>query len=156
VRLLFIGEAPPASGRFFYAANSGLYRAIRQAFIAVLPDLVSADFLESFCGLGCYLIDLCRTPVDRLARKQRQEVCVAGEIRLGHTIAQLGPEIIVTVVRSITANVERALLLANWEGTHLELPYPGRWRHHQFAFEKALAPILKREFAHGTKTSRQD
>jgi hypothetical protein len=27
VRLLFIGESPPASGRFFYRRNSGLYLA---------------------------------------------------------------------------------------------------------------------------------
>ena len=32
VRLLFIGESPPASGRFFYHGDSGLYRAIREVF----------------------------------------------------------------------------------------------------------------------------
>jgi hypothetical protein len=32
IRLLFIGESPPASGRFFYRQDSGLYRAIRDAF----------------------------------------------------------------------------------------------------------------------------
>ncbi len=156
MRLLFIGEAPPASGRFFYAANSGLYRAIRHAFIAALPDLENADFLESFSGLGCYLTDLCGTPVDRLARKQRREICEAGEIRLSRTIVQLHPEIIVTVVRSIADNVERALRLANWEGEHLELPYPGRWRHHQIAFEKALIPVLRRQFTRATKTGREN
>src|SRR5215475_10648558 len=39
IRLLFIGEAPPASGRFFYSRNSGLYRAMREAFAAIAPLL---------------------------------------------------------------------------------------------------------------------
>jgi hypothetical protein len=33
VRILFVGEAPPASGRFFYQADSGLYRAVRDTFV---------------------------------------------------------------------------------------------------------------------------
>jgi hypothetical protein len=46
--MLFVGESPPASGRLFYHADSGLYRAIRQAFLSAFPDLKDADFLESF------------------------------------------------------------------------------------------------------------
>ena len=37
VIILFVGEAPPASGRFFYQADSGLYRAIREAFVKAFP-----------------------------------------------------------------------------------------------------------------------
>jgi hypothetical protein len=64
--MLFVGESPPASGRLFYHADSGLYRAIRQTFLSALPDLKDADFLESFRQLDCYLVDLCGSPVDRL------------------------------------------------------------------------------------------
>src|ERR1700678_475404 len=148
VRMLFIGEAPPASRRFFYAADSGLYRAIRHTFIAALPHLADTDFLASFRDLGCYLVDLWWTPVDRLDRRQRKQICDAGEVRLSRTIRQLHPEIIVTVVRSIAANVRRAQQQADWKGTYLELPYPGRWQHHRLAFAKALTPVLRRELAH--------
>ena len=41
--MLFVGESP-ASGRFFYRADSGLYRAIRQTFLSAFPDLKDADF----------------------------------------------------------------------------------------------------------------
>jgi hypothetical protein len=34
IRVLLVGESPPASGRYFYVANSGLYRAIRDTFVA--------------------------------------------------------------------------------------------------------------------------
>ncbi|MGA3349314.1 MAG: uracil-DNA glycosylase family protein [Candidatus Sulfotelmatobacter sp.] len=151
VRMLFIGEAPPASGRFFYSANSGLYRAIRRTFIAALPHLADTDFLAAFRELGCYLVDLCGTPVDRLGRKQRTQICDAGEVGLSRTIRQLHPEIIVTVVRSIAANVRRAQQQADWKCTYLELPYPGRWQHHRLAFAKALTPVLRREFAQDSR-----
>jgi hypothetical protein len=98
VRLLFVGESPPASGRFFYQADSGLYRAIRQTFLSAFPNLKDADFLESFRNLGCYLIDLCGKPVDRLPTNQRRLACEQGETRLAARIRQLNPEVIVTVV----------------------------------------------------------
>ena len=74
VRMLFIGEAPPASGRFFYNADSGLYRAIRDTFMDALPSLRSSnhEFLESFRAMGCYLVDLCGQPVDRVNRYRRR------------------------------------------------------------------------------------
>jgi hypothetical protein len=145
VRLLFVGESPPASGRFFYAANSGLYRAIRRTFISALPALEDTDFLESFCGLECYLVDLCGKPVDRLSPAERRQACVESESRLSRTIHKLRPEVVITIVRSISENVRRALG-AGWEGKYLELPYPGRWQRHRQTFTEALAPILKRRY----------
>ena len=54
VRILFVGEAPPASGRFFYHADSGLYRAIRDTFVTAFPSLRSSKgkFLETFTNLA--------------------------------------------------------------------------------------------------------
>jgi len=144
VRMLFVGESPPASGRFFYQADSGLYRAIRQTFVAAFPELKDADFLESFRNLDCYLIDLCGSPVDRMTPKNRQLACARGEMRLGATIRRLNPEVVVTVVRSIAANVRRAIARAKWQGELVELPYPGRWESHRVEFERTLKPVLRR------------
>jgi hypothetical protein len=145
VRLLFVGEAPPASGRFFYQADSGLYRAIRGAFVAALPDLREDDFLESFRTLNCYLVDLCGRPVDRLDTARRKHARTEGEIPLSRIVRRLQPRIIITVVRSIVANVIRAQQLSNWMGVHLVLPYPGRWKQHRAAFDELLIPVLKKE-----------
>lgn len=147
VRLLFVGEAPPASGLFFYRADSGLYRAIRSAFVTAFPDLRSGDFLTSFQALGCYLVDLCGRPVDRLDKEERKRVCAESEVRLASTIRQLQPKIVITVVRSISTNVERAQQRAGWMGLYVSLPYPGRWKHHQDAFEEAISPILRRQLS---------
>src|SRR5271155_3840702 len=93
-RILFVGEAPPASGRFFYQADSGLYRAVRDAFDRVFPNVDESDFLLSFRALGCYLIDLCGVPVDRLSHKERKMACLNGEVRLARILKQLRPEIV--------------------------------------------------------------
>ena len=145
VKLLFIGEAPPASGRFFYHKDSGLYCAFRTSFIKAFPVLENKDFLKKFQALGCYLIDLCPKPVDRLDRRKRIRVCKQSEFRLVQAIRRLRPEIIVSVVRSISSNVGRAQKRAKWTGKYLSLPYPGRWRRHQVKFDEALVHLLRSE-----------
>jgi hypothetical protein len=144
VRVLFVGEAPPASGRFFYQADSGFYRAMRQAFVQAFPALGGRDFLESFRALNCYLVDLCGRPVDRLRSTQRRRACRDGESRLSRTLRSLRPLIVITVVRSIAGSVKRSERRANWSGLHIELPYPGRWQHLRIAFVRALVPQLRK------------
>jgi hypothetical protein len=148
VRILFVGEAPPASGRFFYHADSGLYRAIRDTFVTAFPSLRSsnAKFLESFRAMGCYLVDLCGKPVDQMDRTSRRRVGVAGEARLVRRLRKLRPMIIVAVVRSIGSNVRRAEVAAGWSGLHLELPYPGRWHRFRMTFRRKLVPLLRAAF----------
>jgi hypothetical protein len=139
VRLLFIGEAPPASGRFFYRRDSGLYRAMRDAFHAIDPAVNEQNFLSLFQSTGCYLIDLCPDPVDRLDRQSRLATCRNSEASLGRSIARLEPSMILTVVRSIEDNVARAGFRAGWRGPFLHLPYPGRWSRHRDVFVATLA-----------------
>jgi hypothetical protein len=150
VRMLFVGESPPASGRFFYQADSGLYRAIRNAFRTAFPDLPEDNFLHSFQNLGCYLVDLCGKPVDRLSSEKRKKACGDGEARLARTLKELQPKVVISVVRSISANIKRAQAGANWKGLLAELPYPGRWKKHRLAFEDALKPVLRKELAQYT------
>jgi len=153
VRILFVGESPPASGRFFYQADSGLYRAVRDTFVTAFPLLQESEFLDSFRSLGCYLVDLCSQPVDHRSRSAREYACHAGEIRLTRTIRELHPKMMVAIVRSIRVNVIRAQGRAGWSGRYLELPYPGRWHHHRIEFERQLVPLLRSElrFAGGPR-----
>jgi hypothetical protein len=146
VRILFVGESPPASGRFFYHADSGLYRAIREAFVKAFPALRERDFLKSFRSLGCYLVDLCEHPVDHLQPRARRKAWAAGEPRLTKSIRSLRPAIVIVVIRSIARNVRRSELQANWCGQHVELPYPGRWIRHRTAFIRRLVRILRHSF----------
>jgi hypothetical protein len=138
VRLLFIGEAPPASGRFFYRRDSGLYRAMRDAFHAIDRAVNDQSFLSVFQATGCYLIDLCPEPVDHLDRTSRRATCQNSEGLLARSIARLNPMMILTVVRSIEDNVTKAACRAGWQGAFLHLPYPGRWSRHRAVFVSRL------------------
>ena len=139
VRLLFIGEAPPVSGRFFYRRDSGLYRAMRDAFHAIDPAVNERNFLSLFQSTGCYLIDLCPDPVYHLDRQSRRAACRNSEASLARTIARLDPLIILTVVRSIQDNVTKAASHSGWQGAFLNLPYPGRWSRYRDVFVATLA-----------------
>ena len=154
IRILFVGESPPASGRFFYQADSGLYRAVRETFVHAFPPLKNTEFLDSFCAFGCYLIDLCGEPVDNMTPDTRRQVCRTGEKSLAQKIRALRPQAIVTVVRSIGANVKRAQGRAGWSGRHLELPYPGRWQLHRSRFRRLLVPFLRQTFSSIKTTGR--
>jgi hypothetical protein len=146
--MLFVGESPPASGRFFYHRDSGLYRALRDAFHVVDESISDENFLAVFQRTGCYLVDACAQPVDRMEPKARQRACSDGEALLSRRIRSLQPETIVTLLRSISANVERAAVRASWKGTIVTVPYPGRWIQHRRAFLELLAPRLQTLFEH--------
>jgi hypothetical protein len=143
VRLLFIGESPPASGRFFYQGDSGLYRAVRDAFRAIDPSITDEGFLTVFQNSGCYLIDTCIDPVDHLDARRRRAACAASERSLSRRIKSLRPDSIVILLRSIQENVRRAVALAAWRGPMLQVPYPGRWARHREVFVEAMAPQLR-------------
>jgi len=150
VRLLFIGEAPPASGRFFYRGDAGLYRAMRGAFQMADPSIAEETFLKAFMDAGCYLIDLCRKPVDDLDARSRRAAHLAGEEALSRALVQLRPLTIATLLRSIEGNVARAALRAQWSGGVIHLPYPGRWLRHQEIFVRDIVPVIC-ELLHGPR-----
>jgi hypothetical protein len=140
--MLFVGESPPASGRFFYHRDSGLYRAMRAAFIAVDQTINDENFLKRFQDAGCYLVDLCGSPVDHLDPALRRGACDAAGPRLAKTIAELNPDCLITLVRSIEGVVKTAASRAAWEGNLLHLPYPGRWIRHRKLFTEMLLPEI--------------
>lgn len=144
VAVLVVGESPPASGRFFYHADSGLYRAVQDVFAAVYTTPMRQSFLESFRHHGWYLVDLCGGPVDRLDRSARRAAHVAGVPQLARTVACLRPSAIVLVVRRISPQVRQALRRAGWAGTYVELPYPGRWAKARRAFATQFRSFLSR------------
>lgn len=143
VQLLFVGESPPASGRFFYRRDSGLYRAMLDVFHSVDSSIDERNFLAIFQDAGCYLIDLCPTPVDRLEPESRRAECRGGEPLLARTIARLQPAIVAPLLRRIEGNVKRAADGADWHGTWLALPYPGRWSRYKAAFLESLTPTVR-------------
>jgi hypothetical protein len=147
VRVLFIGESPPAGGTFFYARDSGLFRATRDAFYDAIPELRGGDFLRQFAALGCYLEDLCHEPVNHLNALERVNARRAGEPRLAKTLRDLRPRVVVILVKAIAPNVTRAVTAAGCSDVERHVvTYPSRWHRHRVAYRQELCTLL-REFA---------
>jgi hypothetical protein len=150
VRVFFVGESPPAAGTFFYAADSGLYRATRDAFGAALPSCHGSDsFLTCFAAFGCYLDDLCQEPVNHLTDRRdsswqkRVKARRDGEPRLAQTLAELQPHVVVVLLKGIAKNVARAANLAGYaEVERYTLTYPSRWHLHRLAYRRELAALV--------------
>ena len=115
---------------------------MRDAFRTIDPSIEDANFLSVFRASGCYLIDLCPEPVDRLLPESRRAACRAGEASLSRSIARLQPLMIATVLRSIECNVTRAAAHADWHGPLIHLPYPGRWSRYREEFVCTLATTI--------------
>jgi hypothetical protein len=116
---------------------------MRDAFQAVDPSITDATFLRTFQSSGYYLVDLCPEPVDRLDAKARRAACRSAEPSLAKAIDQLRPPMIATAVRSIERNVLTAASAANWSGTMIHLPYPGRWICNKNTFLSKVTPIIR-------------
>jgi hypothetical protein len=115
VRVLFVGESPPAGGTFFYAADSKLYVATRAAFETGVPELlVDAQFLDDFKALGCFLDDLCLEPINHLKGtralvQQRHDSRDSGERPLARRIRQTAPLAVVVAMKGIESHVRSAM-----------------------------------------------
>jgi hypothetical protein len=138
VRVLFIGESPPAGGTFFYYANSNVYDATRDTFEAGIPGLRrTEDILDAFMRLGCYLEDLSPVPVnhldlsDREQRRQRRALRAEGIRPLARRMRLWSPLVVAPVVLDMvkTGDITEALCLAGHADVErADLPFPGRHR----------------------------
>ena len=149
VRVLFVGESPPAGGTFFYAADSKLYFATKHAFERALPGCDPGRFLQSFQSLGCYLDDLCLQPVNHLKltvpaqKRERLRKRVEGEQSLALRLRNTNPAAVVLVMSGIQENVRRAAAAAGvLDRPFFVLPFPGR-PEHAARFDRDLQAALR-------------
>lgn len=128
VRLLFVGESPPAGGTFFYLGNSTLYKYTEEAFAKVNGTRANAQpsgFLNFFRDCGCYLDDLCLEPVNHLAGPDKRRACKASVPDLARRLASLRPDAVVAVKKTLDGDVRKALSLAGVPDLPLSvLPHP--------------------------------
>jgi hypothetical protein len=115
VRVLFVGESPPAGATFFYAANSNLWRWTRAAFEDVYRRRWTngQEFLSFFRAAGCYLEDLCQTPVNRCCDRERADLRETGVMPLSQRMRDLRPSAVICVMRGIAEHVHHAVIEAS-------------------------------------------
>jgi hypothetical protein len=126
VRVLCIGESPPAGGTFFYCGDSGLHLATREAFERSVPAVRRmTDFREAFMRLGCYLEDLSVKPVDRLPNSERRQACKASVEPFATRICLFRPRVVVIIGYVVSKHVVKALVQAGHGDVERErLPFP--------------------------------
>lgn len=135
VTALFVGEAPPRAGTFFYAANSQVYRYLREALGAHLG--YPKDFLSAFAGRGYFLDDLVTEPVDGLSMRDRKPLFERGAHHLADRMAANPPSVIVTILMRIADHVEDARRLAGLDVPHHRVPFPGTGQQGNFKVRMA-------------------
>ena len=134
VRILLIGESAPAGGTFFYNGDSILAQYTCQAFEAAFGLVRSMnEFLAAFKDLGCYLLDLCPTPVNHLDKAPRADARRASIKHLAKALSGMSPDLVVIVMKDIESEVVEALSLAGLD--HIPrraLPFPVRKRDAEY------------------------
>jgi hypothetical protein len=148
IRVLLVGESPPASGKFFYAANSRLYAATLEAFSRFVPGLQPKDFLKEFKRMGFYLMDLCNEPVNHLRDPDRLEKRVQGIRLLADWLKSIPadqPQAVISVMKDIRPYVQEALDLSGRKQIELDsVPFPFDDETGVEAYVNALGRVLLR------------
>ena len=75
IRILFVGESPPKTGKFFYCGNSPMAKHMKRVLRQELfPGIENSDeaFFKAFKASGCYLDDLVLCPVSSGKEKIRK------------------------------------------------------------------------------------
>jgi len=135
IRVLFVGESPPAGGTFFHNANSNLYRYTEEAFATAFNRQFEPgeEFLEFFAGLGCYLDDLCAVPVNHHDKGERELQRMSGITSLSARMQITPPKAIVVVMKAIEQHVRQA---ANQAGLGripvFALPFPAQGNQRKY------------------------
>lgn len=109
ISVLFVGESAPASGDFFYRADSKLFDTIYAAFVTEYHSIPNRErFLDYFRSFGCYLDDLCLISVNRLDKKLRRSLRKRAERYLALRMSVYRPRAIVPLLSSIAQHVASA------------------------------------------------
>jgi putative transcriptional regulator len=141
IKVLFVGEAPPAGGTFFYAGNSQMYRHLRETLQSRLGD--PHDFLQAFKDRGYFLDDLVLEPFDQIPAKKRAPILRQNVPLLAQRMTRYQPEIVVTLLKRIGPYVEDAISQARADVKHYCVPFPGVGQQGNFRREMAeIVPLL--------------
>jgi hypothetical protein len=146
IRVLFIGESPPAGKTFFYAGNSKLAKYTEEAFRKAYRLHAGADFLAVFRSAGCYLDDLCLQPVNRFGGAARQAARTRGVESLSRRLASVSPQAIIPLLMAIVPQVRQAAEAAGLaERVKDPMPFPsmGRQRRYVTQLSCLIAELRK-------------
>lgn len=143
VTLLFVGESPPTSGKFFYHKGP-MTRFTADAFEAAQRSKFSPtdpkELLTHFKQCGCFLDDICHSPINDLPSEDRRRRLAESVAGFARRLSKLKPEAIVVALKKIEPHVRIAAAQAGLEVPIYVVPLPAHG--HQTEYVKRLAKIL--------------
>ena len=126
IKVLFVGESPPKSGRFFYNRNSVLYYATFCAFSRVFR-ITEPEFLEFFQKSGCYLYDVLKVPRQKITDVDKSTLNQAKE-DLKNFIRNTRPDVVIVIHKTrVYKRIKEVLSQLKKEGiikSFYSLPFP--------------------------------
>lgn len=142
IRLLLIGESPPAKGGFFYMdrqMTKYTMQAFKKAHGKNFKDVT--EFLDYFKTCGCYLDDLSHIAVNGKDPLEREKILVGSLDALAQRIREANPSEVASVLKKIGPYVEMALEKSGSPAQlHPPLSFPGHG--HQNKYIETLAQIV--------------
>ena len=151
VRLIFVAESPPASGKYFYditgTVTEPLFAAIMRDVLGQTPR-TKTDGLRAFQDAGYTLVDATYTPVNRgLTNRERDNRILEDYPSLKQDLAKLTqrkPIPILLVKANVCRLLEERLVADGFnvinKGTIVPFPASGQ----QGRFRTAATSILRR------------
>lgn len=142
IDMLLVGESRPASGTFFYLANSNLFYATHEAFqLAFGPMPAGEAFLDSLQQRRIWLYDLADEPVDRIRGRPRRSAVQARIGKLVTLLRESRPRLVVAIKKDLSVTVRAAVDAAGLsEDRFSVLPFPlYQWRAE---YVRGLASLL--------------
>lgn len=143
IRILFVGESPPASGKFFYNGNSQMARNVRK----ILGELLlggTEDFFSKFKTSGCYLDDLVLVPVNKSSKSLRRQAKRNAIPDLAKRIEEYQPVVVVALLKSIERDVREAVAESGVDAQFHATHFPGNGQQGKFEMDiRRLLPVLK-------------
>lgn len=142
IRVLFVGESAPKSGKFFYKADSQMYQHMERILGPKLFGC-SENFLENFKVAGCYLDDLVLRPINKTPGHERKQQCERSIPDLANRISDYNPRIVISLLKKIEVYVKRAVCQSNVDVTFYATYFPGNGQQQKFQRDiECLLPIL--------------
>ncbi len=133
VEVLFVGESRPQGGTFFYQKNSALYRETKKAFNSYFAKDVFT--LDNFKQWGCWLYDICESPVNNLNNHDRRLLIHENVSRLEGIVNQESPKIIIVCKKTLVEQEIRESNIMNIyhpEDRIFFLPFPGNGNQRRY------------------------
>jgi len=147
LRVIFVLESPPASGRYFYNPNGTINEALFSAMMKILNFKPNnkLEGLKKFMNQGYFLVDATYRPVNRMTNRDRNRKILNGLPKLREDLKGIIKDRKVKIIL-VKANVCRLLEkpldaeFNNVVNKGVIIPFPGSG--HQKDFHDNIKKLL--------------